>query len=425
VPHPALPDNHPDRILLDNEVHARPPESIPANASASFLALTGDRSDAPLRALCRMFGAPEPAEGSNHFSGALGPLRVKWERHTEFVRYKFIVPRPARAELFAKPAIASVPAEWLKTLQGKIIAACHVELVSAKNARIDEEKLSRGYFAGKVIVGASIASGAGMAVTDFRIHDDGFGRFIVYDLSMTERQRGRSVQRLVEIDAYKMLALLTLPVARDLMPKISGFEAQLDEVTREMRTADKAKEPDLLDRLTRLNSDIVHAQTESRFRFSAGEAYDGLVKLRTSELREARLAGLQTFSEFIARRLDPAMRTCASVAGRLTAISEHVAQATQLLQTRVDITRQSQNQALLESMDRRAQLQLRLQETVEGLSIAAITYYIVGLIGYAADGAKDLGLLPVSKHTVVLASIPLVLAAVWLGMRRLRKSLRN
>ena len=49
---------------------------------------------------------------------------------------------------------------------------------------------------------------------------------------------------------------------------------------------------------------------------------------------------------------------------------------------------------LLGAMNRRQQLQLRLQATVEGLSVAAITYYIVGLVGYAAKGLKEGGALP-------------------------------
>ena len=159
------------------------------------------------------------------------------------------------------------------------------------------------------------------------------------------------------------------------------------------------------------------------FRFSAARAYADLVALRISELREERIEGLQMFSEFTERRLSPAMRTCEAAAKRLSTTSERVARATQLLSTRVGISRERQNQALLESMDNRAKLQLRLQETVEGLSIAAITYYIVGLVGYAAKGAKSLGVLPVSPDLVTALSIPVVLLLVALGVRRVRRSI--
>ena len=77
------------------------------------------------------------------------------------------------------------------------------------------------------------------------------------------------------------------------------------------------------------------------------------------------------------------MRTVASAEDRLRAMIERTRRAADLLRTRVDVERSAQNQALLERMDRRADLQLRLQHTVEGLSVVAISYYAVGLIGYA------------------------------------------
>jgi len=107
----------------------------------------------------------------------------------------------------------------------------------------------------------------------------------------------------------------------------------------------------------------------------------------------------------------------------LSFISHRADRATQLLSTRVDITREKQSRALLESMDRRARLQLRLQETVEGLSIAAITYYIVGLIAYASKGAKAAGFLPWSDTLVTAGSIPVILIIVAWGVRRVRKSI--
>ena len=178
----------------------------------------------------------------------------------------------------------------------------------------------------------------------------------------------------------------------------------------------------LLDRLTLLHADVVREHTDSQFRFSAARAYAGLVALRISELRENRIEGLQMFAEFTERRLSPAMRTCEAVSSRLSDTSERVARATQLLSTRVDISRERQNQELLESMNNRARLQLRLQETVEGLSIAAITYYIVGLVGYAAKGARAAGVLPTSPDVITALAIPIVLLVVALGVRRVRKS---
>ncbi len=419
----VLPADHAARLPLNNEVHARPPEALPRRVRLTYLVLFGELDMAPLADLCQRFGVLPPAPDANHFSADLGPFRLKWERHTEFTRYWFFVPAKGTSKLFEVTALEAVPQDWLQTLAGEVLVANHLEMLPLPRTKPDEDKLSQENFAGNPMVGAEIAGGLGRAYADFRIHADGFGRMLVFDNAMTPRQRGRTVQRLLETDTYRVLALLTLPVARALMPVLGGFEAELSKITATMSAAREADEPQLLDRLTLLHADVVREHTGSQFRFSAARAYADLVSLRISELREDRIEGLQLFSEFTDRRLSPAMRTCEAAAARLSITSERVARATQLLSTRVGISREKQNQALLESMDNRAKLQLRLQETVEGLSIAAITYYIVGLVGYAAKGAKSLGVLPLSPDLVTALAIPVVLVLVALGVRRVRKSI--
>ncbi len=421
----GLPKDHPERMALNNEVHARPPEALSERMRISYLVLFGELDREPLRKLCAQYGVELPGNDANHFSADLGPFRLKWERHTEFTRYWFLVPAKGAGQLFERTALEAVPKGWMATLNGHVLVANHVELMPAPKAAPDEERLSRQHFNGNGLIGSSVGGGSGRVFTDFRIHPDGFGRILVQHSSMTPRQRGRTVQRLLEIDTYRVLALLTLPVARRLMPILSEFEQGLGEITTAMKQAGESDEPELLDRLTLMNADVVREHTASQYRFAAARAYSNLVSLRITELREERIEGLQLLAEFTDRRLAPAMRTCEAVAGRLDTVSERVARATQMLSTRVDISREKQNQSLLESMDRRARLQLRLQETVEGLSIAAITYYIVGLISYLAKGAKAAGVLPVDDLIVTAVSIPIVVVAVALGVRRVRKSIEE
>jgi len=126
----------------------------------------------------------------------------------------------------------------------------------------------------------------------------------------------------------------------------------------------------------------------------------------------------------MARRFLPAVGTCATTSQRLHELSERVAQASALLSTRVSIARERQNQALLASMDRRARLQLRLQQTVETLSVAAIVYYVAGVIGYLARGGRSLGL-PIDYDLVVGLAIPVVAVLVLLAIRRARRRLRS
>jgi uncharacterized membrane-anchored protein len=166
-----------------------------------------------------------------------------------------------------------------------------------------------------------------------------------------------------------------------------------------------------------LAAGVESALAGSQARFGASRAYHALVTTRIAELREQRIQGLQTFDEFMTRRLSPAMATCATVSQRLHDLSERVAQASNLLSTRVDIARQQQNQALLVATAHRAKLQLRLQQTVEGLSLAAIVYYLAGLVGYGAKALKAAGL-PLSPDLVTGLSVPLLALGTWWVLRR-------
>jgi uncharacterized membrane-anchored protein len=421
-----MPNDHPQRRALNDEVHARPPDSLVAPVRLSYLVLvdTGGRAN-DLQTLAQLLegsGAPKPAPDANHYSADLGSFRVKWERHTEFCRYTFYA-QGVEKKPFSEPAISLVPQGWLKGLQGRTIAAIHANVIRGTKAP-DPVKTADAYFNGNTMIGSTISGGSGRAYTDFRIHADGFGRLLVCDHQMTPRQAGRLVQRLFEIDTYRMMALLALPVARQLAPLLSQSEKELLEVMSEMQKAGEAEEPLLLDRLTRLEASVERQYSDNQYRFTAANAYYDLVQQRIEELREERIEGFQTFREFNDRRFLPAIATCRAVSARQSAISERIAHATVLLSTRVSVSREKQNQTILQSMDRRANLQLRLQQTVEGLSVAAITYYIVGLVYYAAKGFLPHGG-KFSPETVAAASIPIALAAVAMGLRRFRNSLHD
>jgi uncharacterized membrane-anchored protein len=419
--------NHPLRFELNDEVHARPPEALSVPSNISFLAMTvddslRDREVRHLADLAERFGVSPPSPGFNHHSIDLGSFRLKWERHAEFTRY-MIVTLASGEDLFAARASNAVPEDWLAGLPGELIVATHAVL-SSPIADLGVGDLAVRYFASNTLIGASVADGRADAFTDARIHADGFGRVVVFDKGMTARQAGRTIQRLLEIDTYRMMALLALPVARRLTPELGSWERGLAQITSTLARGVDHDEVSLLNRLTTLEAQIDRREADDHFRFSAAEAYYELVRQRIGDLREARIEGLQTFDEFTRRRLAPAMATCVSVAARLRALSERVSRATQLLSTRVDISRQTQNQAVLESMDRRAALQLRLEETVEGLSVAAITYYIVGLVGYAAKALKAVGV-HIDPELAMGLAIPVVVGLTAFGIHRIRASVAS
>ena len=418
----VLPADHPLRGQLNDEVHARPPDALEVPARVSYLALLSDAAQraAALRAvdaLAVRFDAPRPSADANHHSADFGPFRLKWERHSEFVRYSFVVLGQGD-----ETALSAVPADWVAALPGQLVVGCHLTLACAPPG--DPVEAASCLFHRDQMVGSAIAGGAAAAFADFRIRASGFERMLVQDRGMTPWQAGRLVQALLEMDTYRMMALLALPVAQALAPVIGRREKELAEITAAMVTAGEADEPLLLERLTRLAAEIDSGVADNLYRFNAAAAYYALVRRRIDDLRETRLDGLQTWQEFTERRLAPAMNTCEAVSGRQEDLSRRVARATQLLATRVGVTRERQSQALLAAMNRRVRLQLRLQSTVEGLSVAAVTYYIVGLVGYAAKGAESAGV-RLDPAVVVAVAVPVVAGIMFLGLRRLRRHLHD
>ncbi|MEM8936171.1 MAG: DUF3422 domain-containing protein [Pseudomonadota bacterium] len=423
-----LPENHNQRFELSNEVHARPPEPLTSPVKLTCIALATDwafrDSDRePVIELTKHFGATPPGPGAKRYSVELGGFRLVWERHTEFTAYTFIAPGDD-GDPFTNPAISNAPARWVQALPGKIIAAVHAALIDGEATKNDVATISERHFSRNALIGSEITGGAGAALTDFRLHADGFSRMLVYNRSMSRWHAGRIVQRLLEIETYRVMSLLSLPVAQDLHPDLLAWESELAEITSAMTDVVDADEPELLERLTALQAAIEKNHARSQFRFNAGEAYYELVRRRNEELREERIIGMQTFGEFIERRLAPAMSTCQAASRRLNALSAGVGRAAQLLSTRVDMSLEKQNQAVLESMNKRAELQLRLQQTVEGLSVAAITYYVVGVIGYASGGLEQLGF-GVDPKLVMGLSAPLVFLLAALGVWQARKRLRD
>lgn len=432
---------HPDRRLVSDEVHARPYPLMQAPEQASHIALlsgevAADDDHALLTRLCALIGREPPSPGANHFAAEFdgtvsGPVRLRWERHTEFTTYTFYRPL-AGDDPFAEPAIRAVPQRWLDALPATLLVAVHAALLPAPPAldvpgmeggadrSVLRPDLSR-HFATQNVAGSLVSGGTAAAWTDFVLREDGFSRILVVDLGLRERQAGRLVQRLLEIETYRTMALLALPLARQLAPQITRLDHSLTETSSAIAgLANIEDERDLLETLTDHAAEIERLANASAYRFGAARAYYALVDRRVDELRETRIEGLQTIREFMDRRLSPAMRTCESAAGRLETLAARVARTSNLLRTRVDIELEAQNRDVLMSMNRRARLQLRLQETVEGLSVVAISYYAVGLVGYAAKAAHAGGL-PLDTDVVIGLAIPVVLGTVWFLVRRIRR----
>ena len=423
----SLFEQHPLRQTLNDEVHARPPVPLDTPEYVTYLAFlhhegSAERETAHLAALCGQLELPAPRTDSGHLLLDAGDFRLKWERHNEFSSYTFFR-RIHPGDGAEDNALLSVPTAWRRDIPGQLIAATHIEVRSTDDVDPDS-LLNQASPRGETLVAARVAECAGWVFTDFHIHD-GFSRFVLLDDGLTPRQAGRMVQRLVEIETYRVMALLAFPVAKEVGRLLSHAEDELADLMDGMGDARSAEDDHaVLGRLTRLAADIERSVARTTFRFGAAAAYYRLVQQRVDDLRETRLGGFPTIREFMERRLAPAIATCATIARRQEDLSGRIARNSQLLRTRVDIELERQNQELLAQMNRRAKIQLHLQETVEGLSVVAITYYASQLVNYVAKGAKSL-IAPATPEIITAVSIPVIAGFVYMGLRRMRTLLNR
>lgn len=422
---------HPLRYALVNELHARPSPRLAAPATATFVAFK-EPDDAAGRDRRRDFdhllsltgrhGGPRPDPDEGHYRGQLGRYELRWESHTEFVTYLAMTPGlPIRP--FDPSAAAIFSREWQDAAPGKRVAAVMVQIDLLPDdpteilARVDD------WFTAESLTMAWVLDESALVVGDFRIDPDGWMRFALFvrpDVGVG--RLGRLVHRLIDLETYRGMSMLGLRRARDLGRRLNELEPRLSQIVANMTDPDRHPET-LLNDLLAVSSELEAHAVQNSFRFGATKAYAAIVADRIEVLRETRFRGRQMLAEFMRRRYEPAMRTVQSTEARLSAIIDRAERASDLLRTRVDVQRSAQNQALLARMDRRADLQLRLQHTVEGLSVVAISYYAVGLLSYLLTPvASSVG---VDKAWVIAGLTPVAVLVVWWGMRRIKNSLHS
>jgi uncharacterized membrane-anchored protein len=405
---PSLQD-HPLRYQLANELHARPFPSMETPSRVVFLAIkrpteavSRDRSAdvAHLIDLLDRHGAAHPQPGATHYSGQIGRYALKCISTRAF--------DPQDADVF--------PQDWLERAPGQRITSA---LIRVKRRDEDITRELGDWFVAESLAVSNVLDGAAQMAGDFRIDPAGHVRFAVFaDAETGDRRVGRIVQRICEIETYKTMSMLGFERARQLSAKIDRLDTALTKLMDKMTVGDTQAD-EMLQHLLQISAELESLVARSSFRFEGTRAYNAIVNQRIAVLRETHFHGRQTFAEFMLRRFEPAMRTVESSERRLQALADRAMRAADLLRTSVDVERSAQNQALLVSMDRRADLALRLQQTVEGLSVVAISYYAVSLAGYALyPAAETLG---VSKGLLTAAITLPVIALVWMLVRRIRR----
>ena len=419
--------DYPDRYALTGELHARPFPSLQAPSTAVFLAIkqpedaaNRDKGEdlAHLVALLDHYGAPRPDAAATHYYGEMGKYWLKWEQHTEFVTYTVF--RKDLSDRAFDPAEFDVfPEYWLNDAPGGRVTSALLRLLPKPEDQKEVSALLSEWFVPESLAVASVLDGAAVVASDFRIDSAGHLRIAVFkDSSTGQRRTGRIVQRLCEIETYKAMSMLGFSMTRWLAPQLNELDTKLTDLMALMR-GPASRAEDTLHALLDISVELETLSAKTAFRFGATGAYRAIVGQRIEALREERFMSRQGFAEFMMRRYDPAMRTVDASNNRLKTMAARAIRASELLRTRVDVERSAQNQEILASMDRRADLQLRLQRTVEGLSVVAISYYAVSLAGYllyplAENSGASKGMLQ------AIVTVPVV-AAVWLMVRRLRK----
>ncbi len=431
-----LPPNDAQRVVLHNEIHTRPSATFKLPALIVYVAVLNQGLDQAaewvhlLELPSSVALKPEMLRG-NFLQLPCGDYKVIWERHTEFTRYTIVQPLPDHARWGSQlPELSPYVAtgtEWLRNIPGQTITAIHLAILNEGMDDPDAFYKARQWLGEGTVIGSKMGRTSenqshSHLMTTLRIGEDGFERMLILASPNTSENRsGRIAQRLLELETYRMMSLLSLPLAKSLAAQLTENELQLVDINdRIERKIDKDEA--LLDRLAGLAAQLESTTAENSFRFSAARAYDAIVQQRIAEMREQPLSGVQTVGEFMQRRLAPAMATVKATSDRLSALSERVARASHLLRTRVDIATETYNQRLLEQLTKGQANQLRLQTTVEGLSIAAISYYVVSLTLYIGKAFEASGV-KISAEILAGFSTPLVLFVCWRMVQKIHRSL--
>ena len=382
-----------------------------------------------------------PNEVSKYWVAEGKDLTVRYECHTEFISLTLIYPNKIenknKPKLFDENFLNLLPIDFLENFPGDHFLSTWIEMAPSNfNFKpIDiEEFFYHDNFAGSNVAedGANVFMSFKSDRTDFL--GSGFRRVFIQNKNLRTRRTGRLLQRIVELETYQVLSLLGLPQVRQETLNLSNLEKQITEITKSVsKTAKKNLNkksiayPDYqkdLNELSYVVAKIEEIDSSSNYRLSATAAYYKLVEQRIQDLREERLESFQTNYEFLSRRLQPAIRTTEAFSRRLESLAIRAQRADNLVRTQIEMGVQIQNKNLLESMELRARAQLRLQETVESLSIVAITYYIVGLLSTLVDPI-NFDKFFISKTVFLALCVPIILVLIWYIAKMVRKKINK
>lgn len=400
---------HPLRRELHEELHARPSLYFDGDADVWHIAIVDENGPPaiPLE-LSGMASANKTADGK-HGIADFADGRLKWEIHTEFLTITYV----AQPDLNGFP-----PAELIRIrgeIRGQTVAAVRV-LVR------NETEVKALAKPGATFIASEVGGGDAEVQSNFRLSEEGFLELHLFNRNLNAYRAGRMVRRLLEIETYRMMALLAMPMARKTIDNLATFDGRLDMIVQHMQSTSKVDKA-LLGEATRLSSDVLKFSAQARHRFGATKAYADLVASRLVELREGRVNQRQRIGTFIDRRFQPAVRSFLAAERRLDELAERVSLAGDLLRTTVQVQLEDQNASLLASVEERTRAQIHIQQAVEGFSVLAITYYGIGLLKICLDSLQAVGVDVHFTKLALVVVVPLALLAVWRTVRHVRSAI--
>jgi uncharacterized membrane-anchored protein len=410
---------HPLRRQIVSEMHLRrwPPLTAPGVVMQMLRLVSDEERGIERAALETLPSGSEcaPSDNLRHASGTLGEdVQFVWEQHSEASTVTLFRMGPdAITPDLATDAPLSAALAWAAGLPGELVRATRI-LILPDEAGAERLQPQLGFTASDLVschIGTAGDDGGARLWSDFRIGPGGFGRLLLAANGMSDGDLSRLVQRLQELGNYRNLALLGLPVARARWSDLDQVERALTALSADVARPDMSDDR-LLEGVTALSLDLMSIWSDASFRMNATAAYARLVEERLAELAPHAIRGYPSLADFTQRRLLPAVRTCAAHVQRQHELSMHAHRFASLLRTRIETRIEIQNTLVLESLERSATGQLRLQQLVEGFSVIALSYYAIGLLDHLIEGLAPSG--TQSRVSTLLAIlVPLVVVGMW------------
>lgn len=408
---------HPQRKLILGEVHARMVQAINCNSTINRIAFEIGHSNENLVKARNAFvdwchtnniEPPEPESRQHRFEH--NNRMVSWELHTEFVTITWISEGLDEAgQLYEQCCLEPY-------LEYPVVVATAVEVYGVESTDGLHPKRK---FDGQSLCSSLVSNETAVVFTDYRQNENGFTIFEIANCSLPPFATGVLVRRLLEAESYRTFALLGLPAARQALRDTENYERKHTDLLQDI-DIDQGMDSNrqALQTLQALALEVELSKQLSSFRFSASYAYADIMARRFELLDEKPYRHFTMLAQFIRRRVDPAIATCRSVERRQQSLARKLGRATDLINTRIGEDIQRQNAKVLQSLNETSKRQYRLQSTVEGLSVIAISYYTLGLASYFLPEIG--GIFGLKKSVVLAASVPIIVLLVWFFIQRIK-----